>query len=99
MTQQYLIGELSVCLEQLQAATAHEAAQDVARLRHQVEMGPPAGLGAAALRALTLADGLCWESLSRGDMAAFARQARVSAALRQFGVCARLLPEGLDRRR
>jgi len=93
MTQQYLIGEFSACLEQLQAATAHEAAQDVARLRHQVEMGPPAGLGVAALRALALAEGLCWESLSHGDMAAFTRQSKVSADLRLFGVCARLLPE------
>jgi hypothetical protein len=49
MTQQYLIGEFSVCLERLQAATVHGAAQEVARLRHQVEMGPPASLGAAAL--------------------------------------------------
>jgi hypothetical protein len=94
MTQQYLIGELSVCLEQLQAASADAAADDVARLRHHVETGPPAGLGAAVLRALALADGLCWESLSRGEMAAFARQAKVSAELRQFGACARLLPEG-----
>lgn len=93
MTQQYLIGEFSVCLERLQAATVREAAQDVARLRHQVEMGPPAGLGAAALRALALADGLCWESLSHGDMAAFTRQSKVSAELRLFGVCARLLPD------
>jgi len=94
MTQQHLIGELSVCLEQLQAATTPEAARDVARLRHQVEMGTPADLGAAALRALALADGLCWESLSQGDTAAFARQSKASADLRQFGVCARLFPEG-----
>jgi len=94
MTQLYLIGELSVRLGQLQAATAHDAARDVARLRHQVEMGPLIGLGPAALRALALADGLCWESLSRGDMAAFIRQAEISADLHQFGACARLLPEG-----
>ena len=93
MTQQYLIGELSVRLEQLQAATAHDAAQHVARLRHQVETGPLTALGPATLRALALADVLCWESLSRGDMAAFARLAKVAAHLRQFGVCARLLPE------
>jgi len=94
MTQQYLIGELSVCLERLQAATAPELARDVTGLRHQVEMGAPAGLASAALRALALADGLCWESLAQGDTAAFARQSRASAELRQFGVCARLLPEG-----
>jgi hypothetical protein len=98
MTQQYLIGELSVCLERLQAATAPELARDVARLRHQVEMGTPAGLGLAALHALALADGLCWASLSRGDTAAFDRQSKASADLRHFGVCARLLPEGLAAR-
>ena len=93
MTQQYLIGELSVLLGQLQAVTARDAARDVARLRHQVEMGPLMGLGSAALRALALADGLCWESLSCGDVEAFARQAAISADLRQFGACARLIPE------
>jgi hypothetical protein len=98
MTQQYLIGDLSVCLERLQAATAPELTRDVARLRHQVEMGTPAGLGVAALRALAPADGLCWASLSHGDAAAFARQSKASADLRQFGVWARLLPEGLAAR-
>jgi len=93
MTQQHLIGELSVCLEQLQAAAEDEAARDVAHLRRQVETGRPADLGVAASRALALADGLCWESLSCGDVAAFTRQAKVSADLRQFGVCAGLLPD------
>jgi hypothetical protein len=91
MTQEYLIGELSVRLEQLQSATTHSAARDVTRLRYQVEAGPPAGLAWAAARALALADVLCWESLSQGDAAAFIQQARASAELHQFGVCARLL--------
>jgi hypothetical protein len=94
VTQQYLIGELSVRLEQLQSTTKCTAARDVTRLRHQVEAGPPAGLAWAAVRALALADLMCWESLSRGDTMAFARQAKLSAELRQFGVCARLLGDG-----
>jgi hypothetical protein len=94
VTQDYLIGELSVCLEQLQATTACAAVCEVTRLRHQVEAGSPAGLASATLRALDLADALCWESLSRGDTTAFARQAKISAELRQFGVCARLLHDG-----
>jgi formylglycine-generating enzyme required for sulfatase activity len=94
MTQQHLIGETSVRLEQLQATAADGAAQDAARLRHQVETGPMSGLAPAADRALALADRLCWESLSRGDVAAFTRQARLSAGLGLFGVCARLLPDG-----
>jgi hypothetical protein len=92
MTQQYLIGELSLRLEQLQQVAAGDVAQDVARLRRQVEMGPPAGLAEAALRALALAGGSCWQSLSSGDMTAFACQAKVAASLRKFGICARLLP-------
>ncbi|HTP15229.1 MAG TPA: hypothetical protein VMK13_05275 [Streptosporangiaceae bacterium] len=94
MTQQYLIGELSVRLEKLQAATADDAARDVARLRWDVEAGPVTGLASAADRALALADGLCWQSLTRGDIAAFTAQARISADLRLFGVCARLLADG-----
>jgi hypothetical protein len=81
-------------LEQLEAVAAHDAAPQVARLRHQVETGPLTGLAPAAARALALADGLCWESLSCGDVAAFTRQAKISADLHLFGACARLLADG-----
>jgi hypothetical protein len=47
MTRQYLIGELAVRLEQLQATTGQAAAADVARLRAEVETGPLTGLAAA----------------------------------------------------
>jgi hypothetical protein len=93
MTQQYLIGELSVRLEQLQATAANDMAQDVAQLRHQVETGPLSRLASAAARAVALADGMCWHSLSSGDMTAFISQARISADLRLFGVCAQLLAD------
>ena len=43
--------------------------------------------------ALTLAEALCWDSLNRGDIAAFTRQAAVCAELHEFGVCACLLTE------
>ena len=91
MTQEYLIGELSVRLEQLQTTAACSAARDMTRLRWQVESGSLAGLAPAARLALALADDLCWESLSCGDVPAFARQARAAAELRQFAICARLL--------
>jgi hypothetical protein len=90
MTQNYLIGELSARLERLQAATV-EHAEDVARLRRQVEAMPVTWLAAETVHALMLADRLCWESLSRGDIAAFSRQAPVCADLRLFGVCAQLI--------
>ncbi len=47
MNQQYLMGELSVRLEQLQAAPGPDSALDVMRVRHLVETGPLAGLGSA----------------------------------------------------
>jgi hypothetical protein len=90
MTRQYLIGELSVRLEQLQATTGR-AAPDVARLRTEVETGPLTGLTWATARAMALADEQCWDSLSRGDAAAFADQAKISAELRQFDIGVRLL--------
>ncbi|MGH3172115.1 MAG: hypothetical protein ACRDN0_40445 [Trebonia sp.] len=37
MIQEYLVGELSVRLEELQAAARHTVACDVAKLRHEVE--------------------------------------------------------------
>jgi hypothetical protein len=45
MTRQYLIGELSVRLAQLQATTG-QAAPQVARLRAEVETGPLTALDA-----------------------------------------------------
>jgi hypothetical protein len=94
MTRQYLVGELSVRLGQLQEVAASSAERDVARLRHRVETGPTCELAPAAKQALALADGLCWESLARGDAEAFTRQAAISADLRLFGICAQLFADG-----
>jgi hypothetical protein len=46
-----------------------------------------------AVDALALAEGLCWDSLNRGDTAAFTCQATVCAELHEFSVCAGLLKE------
>jgi hypothetical protein len=93
VTRQYLVGELSVRLEQLQQVVASSAAADVACLRDEVERGPLADLAPAVAKAIALADNLCWYSLSHGDIPAFARQAAVCADIRLFGVCAGLLAE------
>lgn len=93
MTQQYLIGELSVRLEQLEAVAARSAARDIAHLRFEVENAAPSALAPAAARAIELAESICWQSLAQGDVGAFAQQAAVSADLRLFGVCARLLAD------
>jgi hypothetical protein len=93
MTQDYLIGELSVCLQRLEAAAGREAVGNVARLRREVEAGSSAGLATSAARALAVADRICWASLARGDGEAFICQAQASAELWQFAICARLITE------
>lgn len=94
MTQQYLAGELSLLLAQLQAIAADAAGvRDVARLRQEAETRPPMALPSVAVRALELADSVCWDSLTRGDTAAFVRQAATCAELWEFAVCAGLLED------
>ena len=94
MTRQYVAGELSVLLAHLQAVTTTEAAaRDAWSLRHAAETEPIRALGSVTERALALTDDLCRDSLNRGDIAAFSRQAAVCAELYEFGVCAGLLEE------
>jgi hypothetical protein len=92
VTQQYLAGELSLLLGDLQALSIdHAAARDLGCLRREAETCPLTALGSVTARALALTDGLCWDSLARADAATFTRQATVCAALHEFGVCAGLL--------
>jgi len=94
MTQQYIAGELSLLLGELQAATTHDASVvEIAQLRQRAETGPRSALASVTVRALEVADWVCWDSLARGDAAAFLRQAAVCAELWEFGVCAGLLEE------
>jgi hypothetical protein len=94
MTQQYLAGELSSLLGDLQAvATSGASARQLARLRDEAETSPLLALSSVAVRALLVTDDLCWESLTRADAGAFARQAQLGAELHEFGVCAGLLED------
>ncbi len=94
MTRQYLAGELSVLLAHVQAVTTTEAAgREAWSLRHAAETEPVRALRSVTVDALALAEGLCWDSLTRGDTAAFTRQAAVCAELHEFGVCAGLFKE------
>ena len=94
MTQQYIAGELSLLLGELQAAMTNEASVvEVAHLRLRAETGRRSALASVAVRALEVADRLCWDSLTRGDAAAFLSQAVVCAQLWEFAVCAGLLEE------
>jgi hypothetical protein len=94
MTQQYLAGELSLLLGDLQAVAINGAsARELARLRRQAETGPLPALSSVAVRALVVTDDLCWDSLTRADGRLFARQAALGAELHEFGVCAGLLED------
>ena len=89
MTRQYLAGELSLLLAQVQAVTTSEAARrEACALRRAAETEPIQCLRSVTACALTFTEGLCWESLATGDAVSFSRQAVVCAELHEFGVCA-----------
>jgi hypothetical protein len=95
MTRQYLVGELSLILGELQAASTDEVAlRDVARLRREAEATPPTTLGPVVTQAVELIDQVCWDSMTRGEAATFIREVAVCAELWEFGVCAGFLEEG-----
>ena len=95
VTEQYIIGELSVRLVQLEAVAPNEAfAFEVARLRVETETAPFETLPSMALKALHLIRGLCEVSLARGDLRSLTSQAAMAAELREFAVSARLLGDG-----
>ena len=92
VTQQYLVGEVSVRLAQLQAVVAEpRLARAVAQLRSEAETSPPSALYVVMIRALEMTDEICLDSLARGDMTAFSSQVASGAELLEFGVCAGLL--------
>ena len=82
MTQQYLAGELSLLLAQLRTVAANESSrQQVAGLRREAETMPPQALASVAVRSVELAEAMCWNSIARGDAAAFSGQSEACAAL------------------
>lgn len=92
MTQQYVAGEMSLLLAHLRAvATDADSARRVDRIRREAETMPLSALVSVAVRAMALADAMCWDSVARGDAAGFSRLADASARLYEFGVCAGLL--------
>jgi hypothetical protein len=94
VTQQYLIGELSLLLSNVAAvATNDDNVEEALRLRRRAETSTPEDLTAVAVSALRLTDVLCLMSLSRGDTTAFTAQVEVSRGLYEFGVCSGLFDE------
>ena len=94
MTRQYLLGELSLILGELQAVATDDAAVRAAgRLRQEAETTPPAALSPVVVRAVALTDRVCWNALARGETTTFLRETAICAELWEFGVCAGLLED------
>jgi hypothetical protein len=91
VTQQYLIGQFSVLLEDLQPPPGERLAAAVYDLRREVESSPPAMLGSLAREAMSLTDAICWAALERGDSRGFCRYAVRAFALGEFTDAAGLL--------
>lgn len=77
MTQQYLLGDLSRLLEELERA-AQQWQPAVRDLRREVERSPPQALGALAWRVIELTDAICITALEDGDAIRFASVADTS---------------------
>lgn len=93
MTQEYLVGELSILLARLQALSDDDGlVQAMGQLRSEVEDRGLGGLADVELRALETTDRLCWASLANGNLTAFEQIAEAGAELRDFGICSGILP-------
>jgi hypothetical protein len=83
MTQQYLVGQFSALLGDLER-TAAEWQPAVHGLRREVESSPVAMLPELADKATELIDTICWAALQRGDVTRFCSCAKAAAALAEF---------------
>jgi hypothetical protein len=83
VTQQYIVGELSSLLAELQPAPRRCMAA-VDDLRREVESSPLHKLPVLAHRALSLTDVICWTALEDGNVTGFARYAKTARALGDF---------------
>jgi hypothetical protein len=91
MTRQYIIGEFSTLVGELES-TAGEFGDAVRDLRREIETCSLFGLPRLAHEALALSDLVCWVALERGDVTSFRRCADTAVILREFTASANLLP-------
>ena len=91
VTQQYIVGEFSSLLAELQPAPAGRMAA-VHDLRREVESSPLPVLSQLPHTALDLTDVICLAALEEGDVGGFRRYARIAVALGEFTANAGLLP-------
>ena len=92
MTQQYLVGQFSLLLEDLRPPPG-EWLTAVGKLRREVECAPVSVLPRLAYEALGLADMICWAALEQGDVSEFCGCSKAATALREFTVSAHFLPD------
>ena len=90
MTQQYVVGEFSILVAELEPA-AGELGGSVHALRREIELSPFSRLPRLAREAFDLTDRICLGALEAGDVASFRRGATTAAALWDFSAGARLL--------
>jgi hypothetical protein len=91
MTQQYLIGQFSVLLEDLQPSPGDCLAAVVHELREEVEHSSVTMLSTLAFQAMALSDRICLGALERGDVSSFCRCVKAAVALGEFTDAAGLL--------
>lgn len=92
VTQQYIVGQFSALLEELQLPSGEWFAT-VRRLRSEVESCPLSMLPRLAQEAMGLTDRICWSAVERGDVSSFCGYSRSAAALGEFLDNAGLLEE------
>jgi hypothetical protein len=83
MTQQYLVGLLSVLLGDLESSAA-EWRPGVHAVRLEAELSPVAQLPVFAEKIRRLTDEICWTALERGDVSRFCECCEAAAELNEF---------------
>lgn len=96
MTEQYLVGELSALLADLQPVADDRLGAALRALRREVEARPPSRLRPLAERAVTLSESICWVTMDCGDMARFCDAVDAAVRMKDFTLSANLLPEIMD---
>ncbi|MGC8473966.1 MAG: hypothetical protein ACP5PW_06120 [Candidatus Dormibacteria bacterium] len=92
MTRQYLLGELSVRLGDLESvATGQEQRQLAGQLRRDAERMPAGCLGNLIWQGLRLGEEACQGALESGDWPEFLQRMAVCSSLWEFGVCSGLI--------
>jgi hypothetical protein len=91
MTQQYIVGQFSLLLAELEPSPG-EWLVAVHNLRREVESSPLPMLPQLAREAIALTDMICFAALEEGDVGGFCRYAETALALREFAANADLLP-------